>query len=477
MSAAQHRNSSQNAMSSQKSSSSQHRTHSSVNAKARRAQRRRRVIRNRIIALAAAVAVIAAVIIIICAATAVKNIKDLSIETLGMSQTLKWTPVNEKYSYEILRKDSDGGYVRIGETEAGASSYTAQAEGEVALNTYKVVSLNGRSRSKGKIISDYSGPSDPTAVAAKTVSADSIELTWNASEAATGFDITYSESESMAGSAQISVSASEAKKDGGYAYTVSSLQSNTTYFFQLSAYADVNEKEYAGKHSSGTTEPVSAKVWRSVAMDGIDVNAPMVALTFDDGPDAGGGITDQILNAVESYGGLATFFQCGETTEIYPEVLQKIAAGGHEIGCHTYDHDHYGSEVTRDDIVLANDAIEAACGIRPTAFRSPGGLTTDFIREVCIEEDMPIYYWAVDTRDWESRDTDSVVDIVKNYTYDGAIILMHNVYWTTADAVDIIVPWLLEEGYQLVTVSQLIQAKTGEPPVPGRQYYDYDSFD
>ena len=54
---------------------------------------------------------------------------------------------------------------------------------------------------------------------------------------------------------------------------------------------------------------------------------------------------------------------------------------------------------------------------------------------------------------------------------DGDIILMHNIYSSTADAVDQIVPYLVSEGYQLVTVSQLVQAKTGKPPVPGTQYF------
>ena len=75
-----------------------------------------------------------------------------------------------------------------------------------------------------------------------------------------------------------------------------------------------------------------------------------------------------------------------------------------------------------------------------------------------------------DTRDWSSRDANSVISEIKNNVQDGDIILMHNIYSSTADAVEQILPWLTDQGYQLVTVSQLIQAQNGEPPIPGITY-------
>ena len=212
-------------------------------------------------------------------------------------------------------------------------------------------------------------------------------------------------------------------------------------------------------------------------MDGIDVNAPMVAMTFDDGPDVGGEITERILDTLEKYGCLATFFQLGDRAELQPDQMKRMADAGHEIGCHTYNHEHYGDEVTAADITDADDSIEEVCGVRPTAFRSPGGMTTDLIRETCANEDMALYYWSVDSRDWESRDAGSIINMVESYSFDGGIILLHNIYDSTAEAVETLVPWFLSEGYQLVTVSQMIQAKTGEPPIPGMQYYDYETWD
>ena len=71
----------------------------------------------------------------------------------------------------------------------------------------------------------------------------------------------------------------------------------------------------------------------------------------------------------------------------------------------------------------------------------------------------PLIKWAVDTRDWESRDKDQVLAHLKSETFDGAIVLMHDLYESTADAVEEILPWLYDQGYQVVSVSELMAAR------------------
>lgn len=432
----------------------------------------------RIAAVAVLAAIIIGAVILITSLASVKNVKDLKITTEGTSQTLSWNG-KDKYSYEVYRlvQGTKDEYELVAETGVGEMSATVDGGGEVTLNTYKVVSVRGKSKSKGKTISAYTAPNAPQTVAAKTISADAVNVTWTASDAATGFSVTYSKNIDMSGSSFASVNTSDAKTAEGYAYSVEGLDSNTEYFFEVRSYADVTEKGYEGQYLSGPADTVNAKVWRNIAMDGIDVNAPMICVTFDDGPDVGGAITERILDVFDRYQCYATFFQLGDRAEMHPELMKRIADSGHEIACHTYNHEHYGEDVTEADIVDADDAIEEACGVRPTAFRSPGGVTTDLIRETCKNEDMPIYYWSVDSRDWEIREADSVIYLVENYAYDGGIILCHNIYDSTAEAMETLVPWLLDEGYQLVTVSQMIQAKTGEPPIAGMQYYDYETWD
>ena len=72
---------------------------------------------------------------------------------------------------------------------------------------------------------------------------------------------------------------------------------------------------------------------------------------------------------------------------------------------------------------------------------------------------MPFIYWSIDTRDWETLNANSVIAHVKNETRDGSIILMHDIYQSTADASEVIIPWLINQGYQLVTVSELMHYK------------------
>ena len=88
---------------------------------------------------------------------------------------------------------------------------------------------------------------------------------------------------------------------------------------------------------------------------------------------------------------------------------------------------------------------------------------------------MPIYLWSIDTLDWKSRDAKAVLDVIKSSgELDGKVILMHGIYTSTAEATAILVPYLQGQGYELVTVSELIQAKHGETPANGKIYgYSY----
>ena len=85
---------------------------------------------------------------------------------------------------------------------------------------------------------------------------------------------------------------------------------------------------------------------------------------------------------------------------------------------------------------------------------------------------MPLYYWSLDTLDWKTRDAKKVYDTVMNNVKDGDIILMHEIYESTADAFEKMVPELIKQGYQFVTCDELIRAKTGSAPTAGTQYVD-----
>ena len=195
---------------------------------------------------------------------------------------------------------------------------------------------------------------------------------------------------------------------------------------------------------------------------------PIIALTFDDGP-SDNTASDRILETLEKYSVKATFFAVGEQVEKNPDKLRQKMALCHEIGSHTWSH-HYGENVTKDDILKGNEIIKQVSGKNPVCFRSPGGATNDFIRQVCKETGLPLFYWSIDTNDWRHRDAKKTYDEVVNNSRDGDIVLMHELYESTADAVEKILPALIERGFQFVTCSELVLLKTGQPPLPGVQY-------
>ena len=419
---------------------------------------------------AAALVVVAAVIVIIIFASKIKEAANLTLSTTDTTQTISWARKGKDIGYEVLQRAPDGTFQVVKTVSPeGATAVTVEGLNSATLYEYKVRALKGTDKprkSAGVTIKGYTAPSVLTDITASTQVKESMTFVWSDPQPIAGFELRYGPSEDFHDATTVTLTAENIVVDEGNGkntYTIENQPEGTKYYYAMRSYCDQNSY-------SDWTPTATARVTRPVDMHGIDVNAPMVALTFDDGPDVSN-ITSRILDAFAGVGGHATFFQLGQRAEMYPEKVQRIVNEGHEIGNHTYDHSHMGDAVTSDDIIRANDAIEAAGGVRPVSFRSPGGNTTELIRQTCIQENMTLYYWSMDTRDWYTKDAAETVSYIKSHVEDGDIILMHNIYDSSAEAVEEIVPWLVEQGYQLVTVSQLLVAKTGNLPEPGLEYY------
>ncbi|MDO5417052.1 MAG: polysaccharide deacetylase family protein, partial [Lachnospiraceae bacterium] len=199
----------------------------------------------------------------------------------------------------------------------------------------------------------------------------------------------------------------------------------------------------------------------------LDPTKPMIALTFDDGPNASVG--NRIMNVMNQYGGRCTFFLVGSRVPTYAAEVQRMAAEGFEIANHTQDHKYLnkldGASI-RAQVEACNNTIQAVAGIRPTIMRLPGGNKNS---TVMANVNMPIILWNVDTLDWKTRNAQSNINAVLGKVKDGDIILMHELYGATADAVEVLVPALTEQGFQLVTVSELAYYK-GVSMNPGQIY-------
>ena len=187
----------------------------------------------------------------------------------------------------------------------------------------------------------------------------------------------------------------------------------------------------------------------------IDPSKPMVALTFDDGPDVQ--VDGVLMDELEKVNGRATFFVVGQRVEKFPEDIKNTVERGHEIGNHSYDHDIHlsskGQDYIRNEFDKTDDAVEKAAGVRPALVRLPGGNISNDVKAVVKK---PLIFWSIDTEDWRSRDAEKTQNSILSQVKDGDIVLMHALYLSTAQACKTVIPELHARGYQLVTVSELI---------------------
>lgn len=200
----------------------------------------------------------------------------------------------------------------------------------------------------------------------------------------------------------------------------------------------------------------------------LDPSKPMIALTFDDGPYAPVG--NRIMDSMEQYNGRATFFVVGNRVADYKTEIKRMHDNGHEIANHTYDHKNL-SKLSADEIVsqveLCNQAVAAITGESPRLVRLPGGSKNS---TVLGNVHYPIILWNIDTLDWKTKNADKSVEAVLKVK-DGDIILMHELYKSSGDAAVRMIPALSEQGYQFVTVSELIRFRGGVKN--GGVYYSF----
>lgn len=200
-----------------------------------------------------------------------------------------------------------------------------------------------------------------------------------------------------------------------------------------------------------------------------EAHQKLVAITYDDGPSTH---TNRLLDILDQYDVPATFFVVGTQCETYPDILKREADMGMEIGSHTYDHT-YLHKVSAEEIDTAmsknEDVLKSIIGRGSEIMRPTGGGINDTVRE---RIGMPMICWDVDTLDWKSKDAGSVAQIIREQVQDGSIILMHDLYESTVDASEVVIPELLAQGYKFVTISELAQRR-GVVLQDGQDYYDF----
>ena len=197
-----------------------------------------------------------------------------------------------------------------------------------------------------------------------------------------------------------------------------------------------------------------------------------VALTFDDGPksteeDKNIKGTNGLLDTLKEYGAHATFFVQGYRCEINKKILKREIEEGHEIGNHSWDHPQL-SKLSMDGVNKQLNRTsklvkQLTDGYEIRLVRPPYGAVSQEMRK---HLKYPMILWSVDTLDWKDRDKytaeekeKQILKTVKKEVADGAIILMHDIHETSCEAVKLVVPWLIDHGYDVLTVSELMERK------------------
>lgn len=195
-----------------------------------------------------------------------------------------------------------------------------------------------------------------------------------------------------------------------------------------------------------------------VSFSRVPVSGKYIALTFDDGPHPQN--TPRLLDILRARNVKATFYVIGRSVDLYPQVVRRTVAEGHEIGNHSQTHrllSNLGDSEVITEMRRCEDAIGKAAGVRPRTMRPPyGGLHQRQRELVQAEFGYPTILWSVDPLDWKRPGPSVVTQRMLSGATPGGILLAHDLHSQTVDAMPATIDGLLRRGYKFVTVSQLI---------------------
>lgn len=193
----------------------------------------------------------------------------------------------------------------------------------------------------------------------------------------------------------------------------------------------------------------------------------LIALTFDDGPHPEH--TRALLDGLEQRGIKATFFLVGTQIPYAPELVERMARQGHQIGIHTLEHVAVGG-LSREEFLHQVEGMRRVLypmvGEQELWLRPPYGLISDGALDWA---DSPVILWSVDPEDWRDADAARVTEHIVAHTRDGDIILAHDIYPSSVEGVLAAVDRLREQGFEFVTVARLLELR-GITPRSGQIY-------
>lgn len=192
----------------------------------------------------------------------------------------------------------------------------------------------------------------------------------------------------------------------------------------------------------------------------VETDKKIVALTFDI---SWGNTTPMpVIDILEKNNVKCTFFLSGPWVKQYPEIVKRIKQDGHEIGSHGYRHinlSNLSKNEIKDEVMKAHRNIKDVAGVNANLIRTPNGDYNDQVIEGIHEVNYEAIQWSVDSLDWMNPGVTTIIDRVSKRVHPGAIILMHasDTCKQTPDALPTVLKNLKDQGYKLVTVSELLK--------------------
>ncbi|MFZ5645291.1 MAG: polysaccharide deacetylase family sporulation protein PdaB [Bacillota bacterium] len=196
----------------------------------------------------------------------------------------------------------------------------------------------------------------------------------------------------------------------------------------------------------------------------VKTDRKVVALTFD--ISWGTKVPGPVMDTLKKNNVRSTFFLSGPWVKKYPEFPQRLVKEGHEIASHGNRHidlDREPADTVREEIMKAHQDIKEVTGVEPSLIRTPNGAWNDMVLEVADSLGYKVIQWSDDSLDWKKPGVDVIVKRVLDRAHPGAIILMHasDTCLQTPEALPRVLEGLKAQGYEMVTVSELLKEGPG----------------
>lgn len=361
------------------------------------------------------------------------SLKSVKNSTNGV--LIKWEKCQNATGYKIYRKsESAKKYKLLKTVGANTLNFTDKKATGFLKYTYKIKQQSANYISAtSEVVSLLYVPCVKN-VTAKN-SPNGIKITWNSISSSKG----YSVWRKISGEEWKKIGVSKGEKNY---YIDKKCTYGKKAYYKVRAYYNAKNYGVFGNTASLYT---------------VNPNKKMVALTYDDGPYTP--VTGRILDCLEKNKARATFFVVGSRVDTYSDCIKREAKLGCEIANHTYSHTSLtklSKSDIKNEIEKTDNLIKKYTGNSVNLVRAPGGAVNQTVKDSVSH---PLINWSVDTLDWSHRTASKTVSNIKANVRDGSIVLMHDLYSATADASETIIPYLVKNGYQLVTVSEMMDAK------------------